>query len=99
MPHPSSLQSTFLLGGHTFLPLGLPVSKGLSELVNGDQLQHHCDTIGVFTLVTRVWAASEFLTLASKVNMTPNGEHQIIRPDRSHIFDARVKNFVAASPM
>ena len=39
----------------------------------------------------RGWAASEFLTCASKVNMMPNGEHQIIGPDRSQIFDARVK--------
>ncbi len=30
-------------------------------------------SIGVFTLVTRGWAASEFLTRASKFNMTPNG--------------------------
>ncbi len=29
--------------------------------------------LGVFTLVTRGWAASEFLTRASKFNMTPNG--------------------------
>ncbi len=50
------------------------------------------ETIGVFTLVTRGWAASEFLTLASKFSMTPNGECQIIGPDRSHIFDARVTN-------
>ncbi len=48
--------------------------------------------LGVFTLVTRGWAASEFLTRVSKFNMTPNGEHQIIGPDRSQIFDARVTN-------
>ncbi len=43
------------------------------------------------------WVASEFLTRTSKyrrmgikVNMTPNGEHQIIGPDRSQIFDAGV---------
>ncbi len=30
--------------------------------------------LGVFTLVTRGWAASEFLTRASKFNMRPNGE-------------------------
>ncbi len=37
----------------------------------------HCSLVatGVSTLVTRGWAASEFLTRASKVNMTPNGEH------------------------
>ncbi len=29
--------------------------------------------MGVFTLVTRGWAASEFLRLVSKFNMTPNG--------------------------
>ncbi len=29
--------------------------------------------LGVFTLVTRGWAASEFLTPVSKFNMTPNG--------------------------
>ncbi len=29
--------------------------------------------IGVFTLVTRGWAASEFLMCASTFNMTPNG--------------------------
>ena len=28
--------------------------------------------LGVFTLVTRGWVASEFLTHASKFNMTPN---------------------------
>ncbi len=44
--------------------------------------------IRVFTLVTRGWAASKFLMRASKFNMTPNGECQIIGPDRSHIFDA-----------
>ncbi len=45
------------------------------------------------------WAASDFLTRASKfcragvkVNMTPNGERQIVGPDRSQFF-------VAASPM
>ncbi len=43
-------------------------------------------------MVTRGWAASEFLTRASTFNMTPNGEHQIIGPDRSQIFDARVAN-------
>ncbi len=42
--------------------------------------------LGVFTLVTRGWAASEFLTRASKFNMMPNGEHQIIGPDRSQNF-------------
>ncbi len=31
------------------------------------------EPIGVFTLVTRGWAASEFLTRASKFNMTPTG--------------------------
>ncbi len=41
-------------------------------------------SLGVFTLVTRSWAASEFLTWASKVNMMPNG-------DRSQFFDAHVK--------
>ena len=46
------------------------------------------EPIGVFTLVTRGWAASEFLTRASKVNMTPNGE-----------FLKLCQNFVAASPM
>ncbi len=47
------------------------------------------------------WAASEFLMRMSKflparvkVNMTPNGEHQIIRPDQSQIFDAGV-NFLS----
>ena len=48
--------------------------------------------IGVFTLVTRGWAVSEFLTCESKFNMTLNGERQIIGPDRSHVFDARVTN-------
>ncbi len=43
-------------------------------------------TIGVFTLVTRGWVESEFLMRASKVNMTPNGEHQIIGLDRSQTF-------------
>ncbi len=37
-------------------------------------------------LVKRGWAASKFLTRASKVNMMPNGEHQIISPDRSQTF-------------
>ncbi len=54
--------------------------------------------IGVFTLVTRGWAASEFLTHASNFNMTPNGEHQIMGPDRSHIFDAGVNFLTRASP-
>ncbi len=54
--------------------------------------------IGVFRLVTRGWAASEFLTRASKFNMTPSGEHQIISPDRSHIFDAGVNFLTRASP-
>ncbi len=31
--------------------------------------------------------------------MTPNGEHQILGPDGSQIFDAGVNVFVAASPM
>ncbi len=31
------------------------------------------EQIGVFTLVTRGWAASEFLTRVSKFNVTPNG--------------------------
>ncbi len=31
------------------------------------------NALGVFTLVTRGWAASEFLMSASKFNMTPNG--------------------------
>ncbi len=44
------------------------------------------EPIGVFILVTRGWAASEFLTCASKFNMMPNGEHQIIGPDRSQTF-------------
>ncbi len=48
--------------------------------------------IGVFTLVTRGWAASEFLTRTSKFNMTPNGECQIMGPDQSQIFDACVTN-------
>ncbi len=54
-------------------------------------------SLGVFTLVTRGWAASEFLTCASKFNMTPNGEHQIIGLDRSHIFDAGVNFLTRAS--
>ncbi len=54
---------------------------------NVDKLSY---ILGVFTLVTRSWAASEFLTHASKVNMTPNGEHQIIGLDH-RLFDARVK--------
>ncbi len=37
--------------------------------------------LGVFTLVTRGWAASEFLTRVTKFNMMPNGECQIIGPD------------------
>ncbi len=42
--------------------------------------------LGVFMLVTLGWVVSEFLTHASKFNMMPNGECQIISPDRSHIF-------------
>ncbi len=44
--------------------------------------------IGVFTLVTRGWAASEFLTQTSKFNMTPNGAFWRGR----QFFDARVTN-------
>ncbi len=54
--------------------------------------------LGVFTLVTRSWAASEFLTGTSKFNMMPNGERQIIGPGRSHIFDAGVNFLTRASP-
>ncbi len=45
-------------------------------------------TLGVFTLVTRGWAASEFLTRASKFNMTPNRPFWRGR----QFFDARVSN-------
>ena len=58
----------------------------------------HTVQIGVFTLVTRGWAASELLMRVSKFNMTPNGECQIISPDRSHIFDAGVNFLTRASP-
>ncbi len=59
----------------------------------------HCEIIGVFTLVMRGWVASEFLTHASKFNMTPNGDHQIIGPDQSHMFDAGVNFLTHASPV
>ncbi len=40
--------------------------------------------LGVFTLVTRGWAASEFLTRASKFNMTPNGAFWRARHQREN---------------
>ncbi len=55
--------------------------------------------LGVFTWVTHGWVASEFLRQVSKFNMTPNGEHQIIGPDRSHIFEVGVNFLMRASPM
>ncbi len=71
----------------------------ISAVQNKNQHFHQGTTLGVFTLVTRGWAASEFLTCASKVNMMPNGERQIIGPDRSQTFWRAHQNFVAASPM
>ncbi len=44
--------------------------------------------IGVFTLVLRGWAVSEFLTRTSKFNMTPNGAFW----RRRQFFDARITN-------
>ncbi len=75
-----------------------PVSGQLSFLGIAEFF-HRCErrsaeqsmTIGVFTLGTRGWVASEFLTRASKFNMTPNG-------DRPHIFDAGVNFLTRASP-
>ena len=50
------------------------------EQISGLLLWVH-QLLGVFMLVTRCWAASEYLMHASKFNMMPNGERQIIGPD------------------
>ncbi len=49
------------------------------------------ERIGVFILAGR---RQNFWRAGVKVNMTPNGEHQIIGPDRSQIFDAGI-NFLS----
>ncbi len=52
---------------------GVPVLFRAKALPSAAPVDSHRDAIGVFTLVTRGWAASEFLMRASKFNMMPNG--------------------------
>ncbi len=79
----------------------VPVSPVFTTEFEGLEMNFWWKTqtgIGVFMLVTWVWAASEFLTCPSKFNMMPNGEPQIIGPDRSHIFDVGINFLRRASP-